>query len=280
MSKRVLVILSLAPAVLVAVVIWRIVSDYKTSAEGNFYQWGSWVSAGITFLALITAAAYYFRAVTQARRNHEFDVLMRTVAVYHDLLPTKRALSARALREPQGVAVPGLRPEDELALIDLMNFFDEAAARALTVFTLSLGDCSLDKLCKHPWRPSIQQRHEGVRQIIREIGYPGFMYHSALLAARQDVGRLVREFPLKLFTEFERFVSAVHPFVERIVYGDRGGTPIEREAWMGDARSHFLAREVVVRMTRPDADVEPISWKRRLRSSAFRICEAFIRRAD
>jgi len=208
LRKKVVLLIVLAPIIAVGggVALLRLVhgGDWQSLLQ----PWGAWASTGVTFVALLTAAGYYTRAVVQNRATHEFDVLMRTVAVYHDLIPKKRSVASGYLLDRLTDRAREAAPEEQLAIIDLMNYFDDTCWRAFTTFKMDLGKCKVAQTCNHSWRSRLQQRHEGVRVILREVAYPASIYYRVLEAVvmQGDSGAVVG-FPLGVTTQFHRMVT-------------------------------------------------------------------------
>ncbi len=160
--------------------------------------------------ALAAAVVYYIRVVRQNRTTHEFDMLMRTVAVYHDLLPTKRSLVAGLLVARGIDGAYQSSAAERVAMADLARFFDMASWRALTSFNkLSLGPgCRLDQPCTGH-RVSVAHRHDAVRALLKDLGVPATMYYLAL--ERYAPAELI-EAPLQSHVKFREVavIASVH----------------------------------------------------------------------
>jgi hypothetical protein len=243
MSKKGILVFVLAALGGVSALIWGVL--WLNQSSGNvawqtfLHQWGSWASAGVTAVALSAAAAYYVRTLLQSRTTHEFDVLMRTVAVFHDQMPQKRATAAKYLLERMDGATRPADASEEAAIIDLMDYFDATSWRAFTLFKMDLGailhsKCKLAENCEHHWRPLVKQRHEGVRLVVREVGYPALMYDGAIKTIPKD--SFPPELQIGMHTQYQRMVTAMARF------------PIDvSDPW----KRRFLQREVEAPSLRP-----------------------------
>jgi hypothetical protein len=232
-------------------------------------DWFEIAPVGVAVLALLAAGLYYLLIVGQNRTTHEFDLLMRAAAVYQDLMPTKRALAGAFLLAQLGGGRRKANAAERLAIADILRYFDTVSWRAFCAFKFDIGKCDVNRICAHPWwRRGIQQRHEGVRTVIRAIGLPAYMYYKALEEAGQTSGGIVLEAPLESLTQFKRMVDTVEPYIARITHAD---LPSELRL-AADSRGYFvdfLSRECNARDVRPDAVKPPEVISRRRYFAVF-----------
>jgi hypothetical protein len=219
-------------------------------------DWFEIAPATIALLAALAAALYYFRVVRQNRTTHEFEYLMRSVAVYHEFMSTKRSLAGAFLLERLRDAKRMPKPSERLAVADLMRYFDTISWRAFCVFKFDLGSCEISRICIHRWHPGVQQRHEGIRAVVREIGVPAYIYYQALSRVGQNAGEIVREARLESLTQFKRMVDTVADYIPQVTSAD-----LTRDLDLTSLRRgyyfDFLCRETKARDVRPDALESP-----------------------
>lgn len=214
-----------------------------------------WLQIGPVALAVMTviaAATYYFLVLRQNLTTHQFDVLMRTMAVYHDLMSTKRCIAARFLLERMRDEKRYASAVEQLAVADIVRFFDTVSWRAFTIFKFDLGSCQIGGLCSHGYRRALQQRHEGVRALVREIGLPAYVYYRALTICGQDQGLIVREASLGSVTQFKRMVDAVTGYMPAITRTDPTAD-LSQARCGGGYYTEFLKREAEAASVRPGA---------------------------
>jgi hypothetical protein len=226
-----------------------------TSSTPWLSDWLEIASPAIACLAVLTAVVYYLLVLRQSRASGEFDVLMRSIAVYHENMSTKRSISGAFVLERFRTANRAPSATERLATADILRYFDTVSWRAFSTFKMDLGGCDINRVCSHHlFRRYIQQRHEAVRAITRDIGLPAFMYYTALDSIGQNSRAIVQEAKLDQLTQLKRMIDAVTTFIPMIVAVDlpadlgRAGT---RDGFYYE----FFAREAHVRAVRPDAPV-------------------------